>query len=512
MISELLWIAVIIQIIMGGTDTLLHHEFTERLAWQPSAQKELKLHALRNWIYAGLFLTFAWGQPQGLYAMIAFAFIIGEVIITLWDFVEEDLSRKLPATERVLHTLLALNYGAILVLILPLLWNASGNPTAYESILTTSTYPYGTIVLTIASLGVALFGLRDYLAAIRLSTLPRGTATHLAKELRGKKHILITGATGFIGQRLTRALLANNHQLIILTRTPQKAAALGSPIKLITSLKEVNDDDPIDAVINLAGEPLANGYWTKNKRRKIISSRVNMAEQLYQLCERLYVPPKTIINASAIGWYGLRGDELLDEESLSEPCFTNEVCERLEAASTMFKRFKCRVVNMRIGLVLGTEGGMLANLLVPFEYGVGGPIGKGDQWMSWIDLDDLVRLIIHALANEEMEGPVNAVAPEPVKNSDFAKALGKALHRPASIPLPAFFLKLVMGDFAKELLLASQRVKSVKINPDKFSFNAPTIEEGLAKSLPIKKRKAGPEKADHKSITNILFGQNDLKS
>lgn len=500
MISELLWVAVIIQIIMGGTDTLLHHEFSERLAWQPSAKTELKLHALRNWIYAGLFLTFAWGQPQGIYAVLAISFIIAEVFITLWDFVEEDLSRKLPATERVLHTLLALNYGAILILILPHLWYASKLPTAYNTIVNTSTFPYGTMVLTAAAVGVALFGLRDYLAALRLSGLPRGDEAPLAKELRGRKHVLLTGATGFIGQRLTKALLANNHQLIILTRNPEKAASLGTPIKIITSLNEINDDDPIDAVINLAGEPLANGYWTKNKRDKIISSRLNMAEDIYNLCTRLYVPPKTIITASAIGWYGLRGDEILNENSQSAPCFTNQVCEQLEQASDRLSDFKSRIIKLRIGLVLGTEGGMLANLLVPFEYGAGGPIGNGKQWMSWIDLDDLVRLIIHGLANEQLSGVVNAVAPNPVQNRTFAKALGKALHRPAAIPIPSFFLKLALGEFAKELLLASQRVKSVKIDQEDFTFKANTIEEALKMSLPVKDKNIKVTKRSSQSV------------
>ena len=189
MTNELLWIVVMLQIFMGASDTLLHHEFTERLAWQPSAQKELKLHALRNIIYAALFAAFAWAEPFGVLAMLAIALIAAEVLITLWDFVEEDLSRKLPATERVLHTLLALNYGAILALLLPVLWANSQMPTAYTPV----NYGFGSIALMLASLGVCFFALRDYFAARRLSHIGRPDPATLAANLKGRRHILIAG-------------------------------------------------------------------------------------------------------------------------------------------------------------------------------------------------------------------------------------------------------------------------------------------------------------------------------
>lgn len=484
MTNELLWLTVFMQILMGGTDTLLHHEFTERLAWQPSAQKELKLHALRNFIYAGLFTSFAWGVPNGAFALIALGFIIAEVIITLWDFVEEDLSRKLPATERVLHTLLALNYGAILILLLPELCNFSKEPTSYKFI----DYGVGSYALVIASIGVFLFGLRDYFAALRLENLREIPGGELIDKLKANQHILVTGATGFVGQRLTQALIAKGQNITVLTRNPEKASKLGTPINIITDLKQIRDDAPLDAIINLAGEPLANGFWTKAKKQKILSSREKIAGEIYQLCERLYVPPKTVITASAIGWYGLRDDEKLTEETPAKNCFTHEVCELVEQKNNRLRNFNCRVINLRIGLVLGIEGGMLANLLVPFEYGLGGPIGNGQHWMSWITRDDLVRLIAHCLSNEEIHGALNAVAPEPLQNKDFTKMLGQALNRPSFMPMPEIILKLILGDFAKELLLASQNIDNTKIIRSGFKFNAPNLRIALEKVLPIKRK------------------------
>lgn len=482
MTNELLWITVMLQIFMGASDTLLHHEFTERLAWQPSARKELKLHALRNIIYAALFAAFAFAEPFGWLALLAIALITAEVLITLWDFVEEDLSRKLPPTERVLHTLLALNYGAILALLLPVLWANSLKPSGFTAV----NYGLGSVALIIAAIGVTFFALRDYLAARRLSHIGRPDPATLATALKGRRHILITGATGFIGTRLTKALLANGHFITVLSRNPEAAAKLGTPLKIITSLDQIRDDAAVDAIINLAGEPLANGLWTTRKRRKIIASRVEMLKAIHKLCTRLYVPPKTVVTASAIGWYGLRDDEELTEQSTAAPCFTHDVCHAVETEADKLKAFNCRVVKLRIGLVLGTEGGMLANLLVPFEYGLGGRIGTGTQWMSWIDLDDAVRLIVHTMATPDLEGPVNAVAPHPVTNAGFSTALGRALHRPAVIPMPAIPLKLALGDFAQELLLSGQHVLPQKALASGFTFHARTIEEALAASLPVR--------------------------
>jgi uncharacterized protein (TIGR01777 family) len=198
---------------------------------------------------------------------------------------------------------------------------------------------------------------------------------------------------------------------------------------------------------------------------------------------RLAKRPAVFVNASAIGWYGLRGDETLTEFGDFRPCFSHDSCEDCEAAALELMRFGTRVVNLRIGLVLGTEGGLLARLLTPFEFGLGGPIGSGRQWMSWIARDDLVRLIAHVIATPSLTGPVNATAPAPVRNREFARELGSALHRPAFLPLPALPLRLLGGDFAKELLLGGQCVLPHKALKSGFSFRHPELRGALQSIL-----------------------------
>jgi uncharacterized protein (TIGR01777 family) len=208
-----------------------------------------------------------------------------------------------------------------------------------------------------------------------------------------------------------------------------------------------------------------------------------MTGNVVRLIRRLEHKPSVLVSASAIGWYGLQGDETLTESADGRPCFTRQVCADWERAAVQAERFGVRVVRLRIGLVLGTEGGMLASLLSPFEYGLGGPIGSGTQWMSWIARDDLVRLIAHAIATPSLAGPVNATAPEPVRNATFARELGRALHRPAFLRLPAAPLRFAGGDLAEELLLGGQRVVPEKALKSGFVFRHPSLRAALAAML-----------------------------
>ena len=485
-----------VQIFLGATDTLLHHEFTERLAWHPHAQQELKLHAMRNAIYAVLFLVLAWFLPTGLWAAVIIGLLAIELVITLWDFVIEDITRKLPATERVMHTLMAVNYGAILVILIPILITLASSPTSLHL------YPKGLYapLFTIVALGLVIFALRDYAASRRTAKLKRKPAQKLATALPRRHDILITGGTGFIGQRLTKALVANGHNVTVLTRHPEKAASIASPLQIITSLEQIQDDAPVDALINLAGEPIANGLWTTKKRQRILSSRQNMLNQIEKLCTRLYVPPKTIVNASAIGWYGDQGEAELTETSKPNPCFTHKVCNTTETAADRLQTDHCRIVNLRLGLVIGREGGLLANMLVPYDLGLGGPIGKGNQWMSWIELDDTVRLIIHAINTPELTGPVNAVAPNPVRNAEFSKTLSRKLHRPNLFAINQTLLTMLLGDFAQELFLASQKVSSSKVQQSGFEFDSPTLNTALAESISAPQELSSPSQIPHNNM------------
>jgi len=479
MTSPLLWTLIAIQIAMGAFDTLYHHEITERLPWRPSQHHELKLHAVRNLLYAALFATLGFVEVHGVWAMLVIAVLIVEVIITLMDFVEEDLSRKLPASERINHTLLAVNYGAILALLLPVLIGWARNRTGIVPVF----YGPWSVTAGLAALGVILFGLRDMVASRRTRLLVSGNAAELVKGLSPGQHVLITGATGFIGSRVAEALAAGGHQMTVLARNPGKAMALRPPFRLVTSLDQIADDARIDAVVNLAGEPVASGLWTRAKRRRIVTSRVRLTRGLLRLMARLDQRPGVLITASAIGWYGLWGDEALTEFDGGKNCFSHRSCDLAERAAMKAERLGVRVVRLRIGLVLGTEGGLLGRMLTPFEFGLGGPLGSGRQWMSWIERDDLVRLIAHVIATKQLTGPVNATAPEPVTNADFTAELGGALHRPAFMPMPAAILRRAGGDLASELLLGGQRVLPAKIEASGFTFRHPTLRDALGAIL-----------------------------
>jgi uncharacterized protein (TIGR01777 family) len=467
------------QILMGAFDTLYHHELTERLAWRPSQQRELRLHAIRNLLYAALFLALGWMEAHGLWAMLIIAMLALEVVITLMDFVEEDVTRKLPASERINHALLALNYGAILVLLVPVLVGWAAHATALVPV----SYGVWSAVATAAAAGVALFGLRDLAASARIERLAPGKAAELIAALPRRQTVLVTGATGFIGRRLVEALARAGHQAIVLARDPHKAARLLPPFRLVTSLDQIPNDTRIDAIVNLAGEPIADRLWTAPRRRRILASRLRMTRDVVRLIARLDKAPAVLVNGSAIGWYGLWGDETLTEFDGGKACFTHRVCAAWERAATAAGRHGVRVVRLRIGLVLGTEGGLLARLLTPFELGLGGRIGDGRQWMSWIERDDLVRLIAHAIATPSLVGPVNATAPAPVTNRTFTQEFARALHRPAILPVPAALLRRAAGDFADELLLGGQRVLPDKAEASGFRFRHPTLRHALAAVL-----------------------------
>ena len=490
--TTLLWTLIAIQIAMAAFDTIYHHELTERLAWRPSQKHELTLHAARSFVYVALFIVLGFLQLHGIFAVLVIVALAVEVVITLVDFVEEDMTRKLPVTERVNHTLLAINYGAILILLLPLLASRASDPASVKLV----SHGYWSALMACAALGAVVFGLRDLLASWRPAAVVTPSEDLVA--LPAPQTVLVTGATGFIGRRLVQALTTAGHQVIVLVRDPVKAAALDPPFRLVTGLSQLPDDTHIDAIVNLAGEPIANGLWTVGKRHRILASRLRMTGNVVRLIKRLNEKPAVLINGSAVGWYGLQGDEMLTESSDGRPCFTRQVCGDWERAAVQAERFGVRVVRLRIGLVLGTEGGMLANMLAPFEYGFGGPFGSGQQWMSWIERDDLIRLIAHAIADPALKGPVNATAPEPVRNATFARELGRALHRPAFLAIPAPLLRL-LGALADELLLGGQRVLPEKALKSGFMFRHATLRSALGAML-------GSETSDVGQRANMSLG------
>jgi uncharacterized protein (TIGR01777 family) len=313
-----------------------------------------------------------------------------------------------------------------------------------------------------------------------VNAAPSTNAAELVHALADRRHVLITGATGFIGTRLATALVAAGHEVSVLVRDPARAARLAPPFRLLTALDQIPSHAAIDAIVNLAGEPVADGPWTRRKRRRILSSRLRVTAAVVRLIARLECKPAVLVSASAVGWYGLWDDETLTEFDGGKRSFTHRVCEAWEQAARRAERHGVRVVRLRIGTVLGRDGGILARLRALFVLGLGGALGSGGQWMSWIERDDLVRLIAHVIVEPRYVGAVNATAPVPVQNAAFARELARALARPAWLRLPASLLRGIAGDLARELALGGQRVLPDKADAFGFKFRHETLASALA--------------------------------
>jgi uncharacterized protein len=293
--------------------------------------------------------------------------------------------------------------------------------------------------------------------------------------------IAVSGSHGFIGSAVTVALWRRGHEVIPIVRS-DRAIESGIAWSPNTAYVDNAKVDGLDAVIHLAGESI-QGRWTPGKKARIRESRYKGTRLLAEALAHAAKPPKIFICASAIGYYGNRGDELLLEESAPGGGFLAEVVREWEAATEPASKKGIRVVNVRTGIVLGKEGGALAQMLTPFKMGVGGRIGSGQQYMSWISLEDEVGAVEHVLANESLRGPVNFVAPNPVRNAEFTKVLGKVLSRPTIFPLPAFAVKLAFGQMGEELLLWSQRVAPARLASTGYKFRYSELEGALRKAL-----------------------------
>jgi uncharacterized protein (TIGR01777 family) len=303
------------------------------------------------------------------------------------------------------------------------------------------------------------------------------------------QRIAITGASGFVGRALAARLEQSGHAVVRLVRGPAHAPGCVR-WQPDTGELDVRALGTVDAVVHLAGENVAGGRWTAARRAAIAASRGPATQLLARSLARLPVPPTTLVSASATGIYGDRGDECLDERSPPGHGFLAEVAKAWEAGTQPAATAGIRVVHLRIGMVLDQSGGALARMRLPFRLGLGGRLGSGRQWLSWIHRDDLVAAIAFALATASLRGPVLAVAPEPVTNREFTRALGRALHRPAFLPVPAFALRLLLGAMADELLLASQRAVPRALAAAGFRFDHPNLPDALATALAPAPRKA----------------------
>jgi uncharacterized protein len=292
--------------------------------------------------------------------------------------------------------------------------------------------------------------------------------------------IVVAGGTGFIGEPLVQRLLARGDDVAVLSRNPAKVRhGRGLSWDGRTEGAWAGEVAAADVVINLAGEGIADGRWTAERKSKLVASRLDSTGAIVEALRREPSRQRTLINASAIGFYGDRGEEVLDESATRGEGFLAGLVEQWEAAARKAEPL-ARVVLLRFGIVLAPDGGALEKMMLPFRFGAGGPVGSGRQWISWIDRSDLLRMIEWAIDNQGTRGVYNATAPEPVRNREFAKALGRALRRPAFMPAPAFAMKLAFGQMAEEALLAGQHVVPTRAGREGFRFERPTLENSLS--------------------------------
>ena len=290
--------------------------------------------------------------------------------------------------------------------------------------------------------------------------------------------VLVTGSSGLIGGTLVPALVGDGHEVLRLVRRPprDRAEIAWDPAARSIDARAL---EGLDAVFHLAGESLAGGRWTRDRKARIRTSRVEATRLLAGALAGLERPPRVLVSVSAIGYYGNRGDESLTEESPPGTGFLAELARDWEAAAFPAAARGVRVVHPRLGLVLSSRGGALARLLVPFRLGLGGPIAEGRAWWSWIAIDDVVAVMRFALGRESVRGPVNVAAPEPVRQGDFTRALGGALRRPTPFRVPSFALRGLLGEMADEMLLSSARVLPARLVAAGFRFRFPELGEAL---------------------------------
>ena len=293
-------------------------------------------------------------------------------------------------------------------------------------------------------------------------------------------HHLITGGSGFIGSALCRSLIADGHRVTVLTRDIERARTrVPEAVFLIDRLDFAED---VGAVVNLAGENLAGGRWTSARKHEFVGSRIGTTKRLLDWIERQERAPGVVVSGSAIGWYGPAGDEELDEDADAGNDFSAHLCRDWEAEAVKAEALGVRVCRLRTGIVLGTEGGALRKMLLPFRAGIGGRMGSGRQWMSWIARADIVALIRWLIDHDSARGAYNGTAPAAVTNAEFARALGAALHRPAVLPTPAFALRLLFGEMA-DILLTGQRVVPKRATAEGFAFKYPELPSALSSVL-----------------------------
>jgi hypothetical protein len=468
--------------LLGAFDTLYHHELTEALPQRATACKELGIHATRAIIYSLLFIGLSAWQWHGIWAIVLL-FVFGlEIVLTLWDFVIEDQTRLLPATERVTHTILAINGGAFITLLA--LNMPAWLPAPTE--LVWQTHGALSIFLALCGVGVGVSGIRDGFAALRLRKLEiKERQIPMIHFSDTTEKVLVTGATGFIGQLLVRALLADGQQVTIMSRMQKQAAwKFDGKVKVIGSMQELPPNHRIDVIINLAGARVLGWRWSEARKAELRKSRTGLTNSLVDWISKADTKPRLLLSASAIGYYGVQAlgdDSELSEDAPPQAIFMSQLCQEWEAANQAASAYGVKVAKMRFGLVLGHQGA-LGMMLLPIKLGLGGALGSGRQWQSWIHVQDVLRGIAHIWQHADTlthDEAYNFTAPETVTQKQFSTIAAGVLHRPSFFPTPALPIRLLLGEQAG-LLLEGQRVIPKRLQEQGFVFSFPKLEKTLA--------------------------------
>jgi uncharacterized protein (TIGR01777 family) len=411
-------------------------------------------------------------QFGGAWASVIALLFMLEITLTLCDFVVEDRSRKLPALERMMHTVLAVNGGAFFALYCVQLTQWASFPTGLGAI----DLGWKGWVLTLFAMGATASGIRDGLAVLRMQRDGKRSNPFVGAAF---KRVLVTGGTGFIGGTLVNQLLDAGHSVSVLTRDPLKAAYLfDGRARCMRSLGKLDLDETFDVVINLAGAPVVGPRWGPQRQAELIASRVGTTEALMTWLRHARHKPALWIQGSAIGYYGVCDtSESLDEQASKGDGFMAELCARWEAAAQPAAQFGVRQVVLRLGVVFG-PGGALLPMLIPFRLGFGGRMGDGQQIMSWVHRDDVLQVIARSLHDESLRGTYNVVAPETVSQTVFAESVGKVLKRPVWFHIPAALVRALAGEMA-QLFFDGQHVVSRRLSEADYTFRYPTLDAAL---------------------------------